>query len=174
MDIWCPQAQHFQKDRRRFAAQQALGDRVWFYTCCFPGGPWLNRLLDEELLRPCLFGWGAALYGLDGFLHWGLNHYKSFQDPFQQSVVDHGGHNELPAGDTHIVYPGRGGPWSSLRLEAQREGTEDYELLRELKQRSPRRAAQILGRVIRGFDDYTKSAAVLRQARRALLEALDQ
>ncbi|MEW6754611.1 MAG: DUF4091 domain-containing protein [Candidatus Latescibacterota bacterium] len=172
VDYWCPQAQEYQRHREAFEAARQAGDRVWFYTCCFPGGPWLNRLLDEELLRPCLFGWGAALFGLDGFLHWGLNHYKSFQDPFQQSVVDHGGHNELPAGDTHIVYPGRGGPWSSLRLEAQREGIEDYELLKELKLRDPRRAGQILRRVIRGFDDYTRSAAVVRQARRALLEAL--
>jgi hypothetical protein len=79
-----------------------------------------------ELLRPALFGWAAARFGLDGFLHWGFNHYGRGQDPFQQSVVGHGGGNFLPAGDTHIVYPGTGGPWSSLRLEAQREGFEDY------------------------------------------------
>ena len=173
VDIWCPQVQEYQRNRDTFEAARATGDRIWFYTCCFPGGPWLNRLLDEELLRPCLFGWAAALYDLHGYLHWGLNHYKSFQDPFEQSVVDHGSNNFLPPGDTHIVYPGKSGPWSSLRLEAQREGCEDYELLKRLRQRDPAKARAIVRRAIRGFDQYTKKAATLRAARRALLTALE-
>ena len=190
VDCWCPQAQWYQKQRKHFEQMKQLGDRVWFYTCCFPGGPWLNRLLDMELVRPALFGWAAALYGLDGFLHWGLNHYRPEQNPFEQSAVDHGGVNRLPAGDTHIVYPGDDGPWSSLRLEAQREGIEDYELLRMLAQRSghglsacggpsrgtqrgrPHAAATITRSVIRGFDRYTKDVAVLRGARRRVLAAL--
>jgi len=172
VDIWCPQVQEYQKHRKKFEDARAVGDRAWFYTCCFPGGPWLNRLLDMELLRPALFGWAAALYDLQGFLHWGLNHYKPFQDPFAQSVVDHGGGNSLPAGDTHIVYPGQGRPWSSLRLEAQREGLEDYELLQRLEQRDPGRAKTTIRRAIRGFDKYTKKASTLRVARRSLLTAL--
>jgi hypothetical protein len=172
VDIWCPQAQEYQLHREEFEAQRALGDRIWFYTCCFPGGPWLNRLMDMELLRPALLGWGAAHFQLDGFLHWGLNHYKEEQDPFQQSVASHGGTNFLPAGDTHIVYPGKGGPWSSVRLEAQREGFEDYELLRLLRARSPKRAERLIGRVFQAFDRYTKDTAVLRKARRELLTAL--
>jgi hypothetical protein len=171
VDIWCPQVQEYQKHREWFAGRQAAGDRVWFYTCCFPGGPWLNRLLDMELLRPALFGWGAAVFGLEGFLHWGLNHYGRGQDPFQQSVVGHGGTNFLPAGDTHIVYPGASGPWSSLRLEAQREGFEDYELLRALGERDKGLASRIARKALRRFDSYTKDVKVFRAARRALLEA---
>ena len=172
VDIWCPQVQEYQKHRNAFEAQRKTGDRIWFYTCCFPGGPWLNRLLDQELLRPTLFGWAAALYDLDGFLHWGLNQYRPGQNPFEKSVVPHGGNNSLPAGDTHIVYPGHDGPWSSLRLEAQREGFEDYELLQTLKRRDPAKAQDIVGKVIRRFDRYTKDVTVLRDARREVLRAL--
>ena len=172
VDIWCPQAQEYQRSRKHFEAQRALGDRIWYYTCCFPGGPWLNRLMDMELLRPALFGWGAARYGLDGFLHWGLNMYRPWQDPFGQSVVKHGDENSLPAGDTHIVYPGPRGPWSSLRLEAQREGFEDYELLRRLRERDGRAASAIIRPVLRAFDNYTKNVTTFRAARRRLLEAL--
>jgi len=168
VDIWCPKAQEYQLHQQHFEAMRALGDQVYFYTCCFPGGPWLNRLLDMELLRPALFGWAAARFGLDGFLHWGLNHYKEDQDPFEQNVVAHGGDNFLPAGDTHIVYPGPDGPWSSVRLEAQREGCEDYELLHRL---DPEQAQAIIRPVLRGFDDYTKDIAAFRAARRAVLEA---
>lgn len=172
VDIWVPQNWHVERDREFLAQQQALGDEVWFYTCCFPGGQYLNRLLDGELIRPALLHWGNALYDLPGFLHWGLNHYRSFQDPFRQSVVDHGGGNSLPAGDTHVVYPGSDGPWSSVRLQAEREGAEDYELLRMLKASSPRRAKTILGKVIRSFSDYTTNLVEFRRARKELLQAL--
>ncbi len=172
VDIWCPQAQEYQTHRKEFEAQRAWGDRIWFYTCCFPGGPWLNRLMDMELLRPALFGWGAAKFQLDGFLHWGLNHYKDDQDPFKQNVVSHGGTNFLPAGDTHIVYPGAGAPWSSVRLEAQREGFEDYELLRLLRAKNAKRAEAIIAKAFTAFDRYTKDAAVLRAARREVFKAL--
>ncbi len=167
VNIWCPQAQEYQRHQAQFAAQRAVGDKVWFYTCCYPGGPWLNRLLDMELIRPALFGWAAAHFRLNGFLHWGLNHYRPDQDPFQQSVVGHGGAMKLPAGDTHIVYPGADGPWSSVRLEAQREGFEDNELLHRL---DPAQAQTIIAPILRGFDDYTKDVTVLREARRRLYE----
>jgi hypothetical protein len=126
------------------------------------------------LLRPALLGWAGALFRLDGFLHWGLNHYRKDQDPFQMSVLPHhgGGKNSLPPGDTHIVYPGTDGPWSSLRLEAHREGFEDHELLRRLQQSNPRRAAQVTAMAIRGFDRYVKDVNRFREARRALLSAL--
>ena len=172
VDIWCPQAQEFQGHQAEFETQRKLGDRVWFYTCCAPGGPWLNRLLDMELLRPALMGWGASLFGLDGYLHWGLNHYQPDQNPFHKSVVSDGGANFWPAGDTHIVYPGKDGPWSSLRLEAQREGFEDYELLKRLKANNPNLADKVIHQAIRGFDDYTKDMGTFRAARKALLNAL--
>jgi len=175
VDIWCPQGQRYQTHRKQFSSFREAGDKVWFYTCCFPGGRWLNRLLDMELLRPALLGWYAALYDLDGFLHWGLNFCPSDGPPFNRSIVrarTAGAH--LPAGDTHIVYPGKNGPWSSLRLEAQREGFEDYELLKLLRERSGTRAEAIIRRAIRGFGNYTKDVKTFRSVRRALLTALSR
>lgn len=173
VDIWCPQVQEYQKHRETFDTFREQGDRIWVYTCLAPAGPWINRLLDQERMRPMLVGWAAALFDLDGFLHWGLNHYQA--DPFEKSVVPHPNapepKNSLPAGDTHVVYPGPDGPWSSLRFEAHRVGLEDYELLRTLKTQNPVLAETILRRVIRGFDDYTKDTAVYRAAKRDLLEA---
>ncbi len=173
VDIWCLQVQEYQKHRETFDAFREQGDRIWVYTCLVPGGPWINRLLDQERMRPMLVGWAAALFDLDGFLHWGLNHFQA--DPFEKSVVPHPQapepKNSLPAGDTHVVYPGADGPWSSLRFEAHRVGLEDYELLRELDTQNPALAERIVRQVIRGFDDYTKDPTVYRAAKRDLLEA---
>ncbi len=174
LDVWCPQVHKFQQNQAFFRARQAAGDRVWFYTCLVPGGPWLNRLLDQERLRMVWIGWAAAHYRLDGFLHWGLNHYKA--DPFEHSVVDHPAQpntkNKLPAGDSHILYPGSDGPWSSQRFEAHRIGMEDRELLLQLQQRDPEAAAAIIASVFRACDDYALRVADYRTARRLLLEKL--
>ena len=173
-DIWCPKPNSYEQNRQAYEEMRSLGDRVWFYTCLDPRGPFLNRLMDQERMRPMLIGWGAALYDLDGFLHWGFNWYpfdppnKDAQDPFSPTVK--GG---LPPGDTHVVYPGPDGPFSSCRLEAHRIGLEDYELLKMLKTKNPDRAQAIIKKVIRSFSDYTKDPKVYRAARRELLEALD-
>ncbi|MCK5528102.1 MAG: DUF4091 domain-containing protein [Kiritimatiellae bacterium] len=174
IDIWCPQVQDYQHDRELYEAQRAIGDKVWVYTCCVPGGPWLNRFLDNELLRPVLIGWAVSLYNLDGFLHWGFNQYREDQDPFKMSVLQKwwGSANNLPAGDTHIAYPGQGKPWSGLRLEAHREGMEDYQLLRKLVIKNPKKAELITGKAVRAFDDYTKDLKQFRRIRKSLLVAL--
>ncbi|MEE2912380.1 MAG: DUF4091 domain-containing protein [Planctomycetota bacterium] len=174
VDIWCPQVQEFQANKDFFEERKKLGDQVWTYTCLIPGGPWLNRLLDMERLRQVYFGWAASKYSLDGFLHWGFNHYKC--DPFKQSAVDHPAapntNNRLPAGDTHVVFPGDEGPWSGLRFEAHRIGLEDYELLEQLRAINKNLHSSIINEMIRGYDEYEIDIAKYRNARLRLFKAL--
>ena len=176
VDIWCPQVHKYQQQRDFFLQRQELGERVWTYTCLVPGGPWINRLLDQERLRQVYIGWAASRFNTDGFLHWGLNQYMA--DPFTQSVVDHPAQpntkNKLPAGDTHVIYPGDDGPWSGQRFEALRIGLEDHELLEQLRARDPALAKSIITSVFRAYDDYDIDVAKYRDARRRLLEALDE
>ena len=82
--------------------------------------------------------WMGALYRLSGFLHWGFNYYIG-DDIWHSACCPHKG-ALLPAGDAHIVYPGKDGrPWRSMRFEAQRAGAEDYELPHAGCGRRPRR-----------------------------------
>lgn len=175
LDIWCPKPNSYEQFRQAYEEMRALGDSVWFYTCLDPRGAHLNRLLDQERMRPMLIGWFASMYGLDGFLHWGLNQYRFSQqdknpiDPFQQTIK-----GNLPPGDTHVVYPGPDGPWSSTRLEAHRLGFEDYDLLKMLKVKNPERAKAIIKKGIRSSSDYIKNPKPYRALRRELLEALEK
>ena len=172
VNVWCPQVQEYQANRNFFEARKAAGDRVWVYTCLAPGGPWLNRLCDEERLRQVYIGWACASFDLQGFLHWGLNFHGG--KPFEELVRRHSETEFLPAGDSHILYPRLDGPLSSHRFEAHRIGMEDFELLSQLKSRDSRRARQIIGEVFQAFDHYSKDVAVYREAKRQLLEALDR
>ncbi len=173
VDAWCPLVSHYESAKNKFNAAKTRGDRVWYYTCCCPGGKFLNRLLDNELLRPLYLGWGGALYNLDGFLHWGLNYCAKGQDPFRQNVIPNwgGGANSLPAGDTHIVYPGRDGPWPSVRLEAMRQGFEDRDLLERLRAKDPAQVEPLIRTIVRGFADYTPDVPLYRRTRRKLIRS---
>ena len=172
VNIWCPQVQEYQAHRDFFDARKAAGDKVWVYTCLSPGGPWLNRLLDQERLRQVYIGWALAKYDVQGFLHWGLNFHTP--RPFEELVRFHMEGQFLPAGDSHIVYPVQDGPLSSHRFEAHRIGMEDCELLAQVKRRDPGEAGKIIDRVLQGFDKYSKDVAAYRTARRLLLEAVDK
>ena len=157
VDIWCPIINDFQENETFFRERETHGEKVLVYTCLVPGGPWLNRTLDMEKLRQVYFGWGAAHYKTDGYLHWGLNQY--YADPYAQSVVKHpspaaGPTNYLPAGDTHIIYPGQDGPYSSLRFEAHRIGIEDFYLLKQLESKNEKLYKKIVRRLFRSYTDY--------------------
>jgi hypothetical protein len=171
VSVWCPQVQEYQAHREFFDGRKAAGDRVWVYTCLAPGGPWLNRLCDQERLRQVYIGWACARFDLQGFLHWGLNSHSG--KPFEVLVRRHSETEFLPAGDSHILYPRFDGPLSSHRFEAHRIGMEDFELLSQLKSRNPQRAQQIIEKVFQAFDQYSKDVLVYREAKSQLLDALD-
>ena len=175
IDIWCPIINDFEENELFFREREEFGEKVLVYTCLVPGGKWLNRTLDMEKLRQVYFGWGAAHYNTGGYLHWGLNQYHA--DPFEQSVVKHpspvaSANNFLPAGDTHIVYPGQSGPLSSIRFEAHRMGCEDYELLQKLKVSDPKLHDKLISKLFRTYTDYNLNLKDYRKTRKKLLKAL--
>jgi len=173
VDIWVPKNSFYQEHQEEFEAHRRLGDALWCYTCCIPGGRYMNRLLDMPLIRTRLLHWGNYLYNLVGYLHWGFNHYKPEQDPFEETCPAHeeGGTTSLPAGDTHIVYPGPEGPWGSVRLEAMAAGIEDYELLRLLQAKDKDLADKIVHSCLRSFSDADEDPVKFSLTHRRLLEA---
>jgi hypothetical protein len=171
VNIWCPQVQEFQAHQDFYAQRQVAGDQVWVYTCLSPGGPWLNRLLDQERLRQVYMGWACAKFNLQGYLHWGGNFHTA--KPFEELVRFHMEGQFLPAGDSHVFYPLGEIPLSSHRFEAHRIGMEDQELLAQLKRHDLPKAQAIIAQVVQGFDQYNKDVAAYRAARKSLLEAVD-
>ena len=77
----------------------------------------------------------------------------------------------LPPGDAFIVYPDKArlSPYSSIRLEAMREGIEDYELLRALALRNPEEARRIANEAIRSFTEHVRDVPSYHKIERSLL-----
>ncbi len=173
VDEWCPMANVYEFRREFFEQRKAAGQQVSIYTCMGPGGAWVNRLLDQERTRIVSIPWFVYGYGLSGYLHWGANSWIS--DPFKQSVVFTGSgdpkKNFLPAGDTHILYPGDTGPWISLRFEAQRLGAEDYEVLALLGKNDAKAARELVFKHFPKMNNFSRDTASYWQARHNLLAA---
>lgn len=170
LDVYVPKNFKYEKDKEKYEALKTRSsDELWCYTCITPGGKWLNRLLDQEILRSLYLPWGCYVHSLDGYLHWGFNRYVPGKTPF-----DPGYNGNEPAGDRNLVYPGADGPWPSIRLEALRQGIEDLELMRILETKDPKLAAALSKRIVRGFCDYTSDVLVYRTVRKELLESLSK
>ena len=177
VDIWVPKADVYINNKNKFDSKRRFGDEIWFYTCMFPGGNYLNRFLDRELIRTRYLHWANFIYGLTGYLHWGLNIYQHAYngDIFTGACSEEGRRliDILPAGDTHILYPKNEKILRSARFEMMRAGCEDYELLKLLEAQNPEKAKSIANKCIRSFTDYEKDIEIFENAHRELLESFN-
>lgn len=172
VDIWCVKQAVYEQHLARFQRLQALGETLWVYTCGFPAGKTMNRVLDLPLLAGRLPMWLCLKYGFKGFLHWGYNAHTG--DPFMTTCFDAGSGRKLPPGNGFVVYPGDGRPWYSVRGHLQRAGAEDFELLAQLAVKDRDAALRLVGRVCESFDAYDPDPANFARVRRDLLRAVSR
>jgi hypothetical protein len=167
--IWVPKLGTFDEHLDAIAAHKARGGQSWYYICLDPRGKYLNRFTDYPTLKVRLLPWLNYRYGLTGYLHWGGNFWTD--QPFENVQPDWGGGFFLPAGDNAIVYPDpeHDGVFVSERLEAMREGIEDYELLMESARHAPARADALARAVMPTFTDYVRDVTQFRKFERELL-----
>jgi len=175
VDIWNPLVSDYQKNRDFFLERREDGDEVWIYTCMVPGGPWVNRLMDQERLRGVYIGWGTAKFDIGGYLRWGFDQWRRDQDIWNGDLsTTWSGRIHLPQGDEFVVFPGPEGTLiSTTRWEAGRLGREDYRLLMTLKEVNPAAFDEVIALCFTDFKTYETDPAVYREARRRLLEYLD-
>ncbi len=133
VDWRVPQIQHTGPDVAR-----SQNEELWSYVCLAPQGQYPNRFLDYPSIRNRIIFWLSWSLGLKGFLHWGYAFWVRWQGvPVDIPVspwLDATGasiycadRTPLPAGDPHIVYPGKNSICSSIRWEVIRKGMEDFE-----------------------------------------------
>jgi hypothetical protein len=117
----------------RFIENEAAN--LWAYYCCCEYKDGLsNRFFNMPSSRTRIIGVQLYKFDIQGFLHWGYNHWYSQKsvkpiDPFKVTDADHG----FPSGDAFLVYPGKEGPIGSIRLAVLREAMQDIRALRLLE-----------------------------------------
>lgn len=119
-------------------ARKAAGEHIWFTTdgqmCTDTPFCAVERLLPHYCFK----------YGADAYEFWGVSWLT--YDPWrfgwhryiqQSSTPGESYHVRYPNGDGYLLYPGRpigvDGPVTTVRLEAARDGVEDFDYLTLLK-----------------------------------------
>lgn len=172
LDIWNVKQAFYEKYINQFQQLQALGEEFWVYTCGFPSGKTMNRVLDLSLNASRLPMWMCCKYGFTGFLHWGYHFHTPGVE--KDTCAPNRSCGWMPPGNGFIVYPGNGRPEYSVRAHLQRAGAYDYELLHQLMLKAPEKARAIIEKMCRSFDDYETSGTLLDSTREELLDILEQ
>jgi len=100
----------------------AKGRITTFYVCCAPERP--NTFVASPPAEAEWLGIYAAAMHYDGFLRWAYDSWT--EDPLYDTT-----HVTWPAGDCFLVYPNAR---SSIRFERLREGIQDWEKIRILRE----------------------------------------
>lgn len=176
LDVWVVKQSIYEKYYVTYRKLQDLGEELWIYTCGFPGGFTMNRVIDLPLTVSRLPLWLCYHYQCPGFLHWGYHMHNEEVEKETCYRPEDGKTIQYPAGNSFVVYPALDGqkkPWYSVRGHLQRLGAYDYELFCMLGQRFAfEKADEWVVKVCRGFDDYDSSAELLEQVRNEVLELL--
>ncbi|MBO4261999.1 MAG: DUF4091 domain-containing protein [Clostridia bacterium] len=193
MNIWCPKlfcfdekniySETLMKTKAPFAERMKKmverGDDLWWYVCWEPGDPYANLYVNMEGVKNRSIFWQAELYGVNGFLYWSSNYWDRISNPWEDANTV----NDLSPfvyGDGSLLYSGRqvgvDGPCSSLRLEAVRDGIDDYELIVLAKQAgaSDAQIKKIVNIVAKSITDYSTKDDDIVRARRELAKIIEK
>ncbi len=143
VDIWCPRIFHFWEDLTNLRHEQAKGKQVWWYNYA---SSWSGRFpawfIDKPNTDIRAQEWMAAAWGVQGTMYWGSNRWtklgsSAFRDPYRDTASFGNMRTAIANGEASFIYPGyepalglndpTAGPVSSLRMEALRNGLQDYE-----------------------------------------------
>lgn len=141
VEVYCPQVDEYDSAQNR--AGYAQDQERWWYTAVGPRYPYPTYHIDDtNLLSARILSWIQADYDVAGNLYWATNLYNAYsaeefiENPydFAMRYTGAGGSN----GDGFLFYPGKRygvyGPLGSVRLHAIRDGLEEYETLRGIRQ----------------------------------------
>lgn len=156
-DLWCPLTSLY--DPEQATPRLTAGERFWWYLCTDSRAPYTTLFIDHPATEPRVWLWQAWQHRITGILCWQSNHWTSrplFAPGFQNPYADPMSYGALPGqaagqrllwgnGDGRLLYPPPAAaqpganailapPVTSIRLEALRDGIEDYEYLALLRQ----------------------------------------
>lgn len=112
----------------------------WWYGCNTPQSPYPTYHIEDPLVLTRVVDWMMNEYNIVGNLYWAVTSWNpqrsgetyATDDYYEQNAI----RNSSSNGEGFLVYPGAPygvyGPVPSMRLDAIRDGNEDYEILYNL------------------------------------------
>ncbi|MCX6969243.1 MAG: DUF6067 family protein [Verrucomicrobia bacterium] len=211
VDYWCPILNSFDPVFAR--ERQKAGDIFTWYICTAPRAPYIAAFIDRPATDLRVWLWQSWQSHIEGILLWETNWWTSSlaypdtrQNPYEDSMswmegygVARGEKRPWAVGDGRLIYPPEAcfdggedpvldGPVSSIRLEAQRDGIEDYEYLAMLKKLlaekrdalTPEKVAsyekilEVPREITAGLTSYTTNPAPIAARRQKVAKAIEE
>lgn len=190
-NLWCPKSYMYITSNiyssaqlakyptfgERMAERKAAGDEVWWYVCWEPGDPYCNMFVDQLGIQHRLLFWQQKYYGADGFLYWGANYWEGTDDPWSDmATVKNLSPNVF--GDGSLLYNGDKagvyGACGSMRLEAVRDGIEDFDMFTLAEQTlGSDWVKEKIAEITPSLTKYIKNSDKFSEARKAVGDALE-
>lgn len=119
------------------------GAEAWWYVTSQPTDPYITLNTTEPGVAYRVLFWQQKMNGVSGFLYWSVNYWEGDGWNNREAEWTAG---QYTYGNGQLVYPGakvgQAGPVGSLRLEAVRDGIEDYQMFAMIEQKIGADAAE--------------------------------
>lgn len=194
ISCWCPIWNRIDEDFVK--AKQAQGDHVWWYGCAVPSAPYPTYHLNDDLLSPRIVHWMQKDIGIEGELFWAttlFEYYEGGGKYVERDVWTNPYTSEGLPGDGYLCYPGKEGDGivernmliPTLRLEAIRDGLEDYEYLTLIEEKiraftdkhqigvtADKLLETYMQALYRSIGDYEHDGSLLQKVRKEIADDL--
>ena len=162
--------------KERMAQYKADGNKVWWFLSWDVEAPYINYYMQTDGVAQRLLFWQQYDNGVEGFLYNFANFWLGdCADPYNNNVTNSSypdGH-----GESILIYPGSTfgltTPVGSLRLEAMRDGIEDYQIFTMLDSARAGASASIIDKMTQGVASYSTDDASYYETRKALGNAVE-
>ena len=131
MDIICPNNSRFYMSEEKELSEK-YGTQMWTYVGGGAYYPFPNfERVDQPLINSRAFFWPCVTFNLKGWLYWDINFWSCNPNIIHKWPeiweIWSPTYSNSTNGMSALIYPGPDGtPIPSMRLEAMRDGIEDY------------------------------------------------
>ncbi len=139
VETFCPYASEYDTPVKRENYKDQT--QRWWYTCIKPRPPFPSYHIEDTLLSARALNWMMSEYDVTGNFYWGTDVYARYDGTNYQPIEDYYQTSDRypqANGDGFLFYPGSpyglSEPVASVRLEAIRDGAEEYELFYSLNE----------------------------------------
>ena len=164
--------------RDRMAEKQKNGQKVWWFISWDVEAPYINYYMQTDGTAQRILFWQQFDNNVEGFLYNFVNFWLGdTADPYANNVSNAAYPNAH--GESILLYPGTkyglDGPVGSLRMEAMRDGIEDYQMLTMLREVSGTAGTDpFIDRLTTGMVHYSTNAEEYYNVRKALGDTLER
>lgn len=144
VDTWCPTFDSYDS-LQAVEKYKKQNDERWWYGCIVPLAPYPTYHVSDILLSPRVASWLQSYNDITGNLYWATEQWAGYHIlpgegrayRFSDEYYTEAGPYDNVAGEGYLFRPGKkygiDGPIPTIRIDAIRDGLEEYEMMEEIK-----------------------------------------